>query len=99
MTTISEKDIEGLAELARMKLTDEERANLGKDLNNILGYVESIQGVEADTASNKGLVDTVLRDDATSHESGAYTDQVLQAAPDTQDGYVKVPKILSNNDE
>ena len=99
MTSIGEKDIENLADLARMKLTEAERETLGKDLNNILGYVESIQSVEANTSLNDTLVDTVLREDTEVYESGVYTDAVLEEAPQSENGYVKVPKILTGNEE
>ncbi len=48
---ISKEEIQNLAELARLKLTEEETASLQKDISNILDYVGQLsasKGVSAD---------------------------------------------------
>ena len=44
------KDIEKLAELAKIELTDSEKEALLKDLDSILGYVKQIESVEVEEA-------------------------------------------------
>lgn len=99
MSNISKQDIENLATLARMRLGEDEKEGLQKDVSNILGYVESIQSVDTSDVSDTPLVHTVLRDDTEAHESGAYTDALIESAPQSENGYVKVQKILGGNDE
>ncbi len=93
------RDIEKLAKLARIELTDEEKQTFAKDLENILKYVDQIR--EVTTGSNPqagggeiGDVYNVLREDTDPHESGQFTEKILAEVPSTQDGFVKVKKIL-----
>jgi aspartyl-tRNA(Asn)/glutamyl-tRNA(Gln) amidotransferase subunit C len=45
---VTETDVSYVADLANLELTDEERARMVRDLNSILGYVDSLN--ELDTA-------------------------------------------------
>lgn len=95
------KDIEKLAELARLDIPQDEKESLSKDVDSILAYISKIseaQALSADTSivrtSDAEMVYNVLRDDANVHEPGIHTERLLAEAPQTQDGYVKVKKIL-----
>jgi aspartyl-tRNA(Asn)/glutamyl-tRNA(Gln) amidotransferase subunit C len=46
---VTETDVSYVADLANLELTDEERARMVRDLNSILGYVDSLN--ELDTAN------------------------------------------------
>lgn len=46
---VTETDVSYVAELANLELIDEERARMVRDLNSILGYVDSLN--ELDTAN------------------------------------------------
>ncbi|HEY4511877.1 MAG TPA: Asp-tRNA(Asn)/Glu-tRNA(Gln) amidotransferase subunit GatC [Candidatus Paceibacterota bacterium] len=95
MTTIDLETVEKLATLSRIALSPEEKASLRKDMEAILGYVGEIQKAGVKEESPKaGIVRNVLREDVNPHESGAYTEDLLRAAPKREDGYVKVKKIL-----
>ncbi|HEV8677313.1 MAG TPA: aspartyl/glutamyl-tRNA amidotransferase subunit C, partial [Candidatus Paceibacterota bacterium] len=62
---ISKEDIEGLAQLARLKLKDGEAEMLGKDIGNILGYVGQVSGFDAAAAKAEApLLRNVMRQDA-----------------------------------
>lgn len=89
------RDIEKLAKLARIELTDTEKEKFASELESILGYVSQIQEVATeDKPAEVGGVFNVLREDSDPTESGTYTEKILAEAPDTQDGFVKVRKIL-----
>ncbi len=45
--TITSTDIQKLASLSRMKLTDEEQTQFAKEIDSILGYVEQIKEVSS----------------------------------------------------
>ncbi|MFA6094378.1 MAG: Asp-tRNA(Asn)/Glu-tRNA(Gln) amidotransferase subunit GatC [Candidatus Paceibacterota bacterium] len=91
------KDIEKLAELSRIKLTDEEKQKFGTEIESILAYVNQIQEVAGATASEQpvvGEVRNVMRPDTNSNESGANTEMILAEAPAREGDLLKVKKIL-----
>ncbi len=89
------KQIERLAELSRISLTDTEKVAMQKDISSILGYVEQIQNVsESAPARKPQKVRNVMREDAPRYESGTYTADIIANAPKHKDGYVEVKKIL-----
>jgi aspartyl-tRNA(Asn)/glutamyl-tRNA(Gln) amidotransferase subunit C len=91
---LSKDDVTHLAELARLALSDEEKERLVKDLGGILEYVSEISGVvTTDTGPVPGDLRNVLRaDEAT--EGGEYSKDILANAPATENGYIKVRRIL-----
>lgn len=91
------EEIEKLAELSRLRLTEEELTQYQTELSSILDYVSHIQEVSDDVPAltpEDVSVANIFREDEATHEPGQYTDQLLASAPDTKDGYVKVKKIL-----
>ena len=89
------KDIEKLALLARIELSEEEKQKMVKEMDSILGFVDQIQKADVDiTEREAGEVRNILREDGEPHESGKYTEDILREAPKTRDGYVEVKKIL-----
>jgi len=92
---ITLQDIEKLATLSRLSLTDDEKEKYRGEIDSILGYIDILKKVSTDKCApvmsrNKN----VLREDINPHESGVYTDKLLKLAPRNEDGYVKVKKIL-----
>jgi len=90
------KEIEKLAELARIGLSEEEKQKLLKDAEDILAFVSQVQEVKTDDSAEArvGVPHNVLREDENPHESGIYTEALLAQAPDTEKRYVKVKRIL-----
>jgi len=89
-------DVEKLAQLARIRLTDAERLALEKDFKSILAFVGKIAEVDVDMRAEDrlGVPHNVMREDTDPHETGIYTESLLKDAPDTKNGYIKVKKIL-----
>jgi aspartyl-tRNA(Asn)/glutamyl-tRNA(Gln) amidotransferase subunit C len=92
---VSLKDVDHIALLARLGLTDAERSSLREDLESILTYIGKLQtldttGIEA-TAHVIELA-TPLREDAVSNVEQA--DAMLSNAPDRDRTYLRVPKII-----
>lgn len=93
---IERKDVEGLAALARLKVSDSDAALLASDIEAILSYVSDIESVTAgEGGTQKGSVRNVLREDTHPHESGAYTQDLIAAAPSSEKGQIKVKKIIT----
>lgn len=90
------KDIEKLANLARINVPDAEKEGLRKDIDAILGYVGEIQKISPDLGVARAKPDlrNVMREDANPHEKGIFTESLLSSAPEREGQYVKVKKIL-----
>ena len=92
---LSPKDIDNLAELARLDIPADEKETLRKEVDAILGYVSEVQKLSrGEVKKVAGEVRNVMREDVNPHLSGAYTEELLAEAPRRQDNFVKVKKIL-----
>jgi aspartyl-tRNA(Asn)/glutamyl-tRNA(Gln) amidotransferase subunit C len=93
---MKKEDIEHLAGLARIALSDTEKESLAQDITNILGYVSEIKEITAEVTDEKkvGELNNVMREDTDPHEPGIYTEELLNAAPERHGQYLKVKKIL-----
>jgi aspartyl-tRNA(Asn)/glutamyl-tRNA(Gln) amidotransferase subunit C len=92
---VSLKDVDHIALLARLGLTDDERASLRDDLESILGYIGKLQSLDTSGVEPTAHVielETPLRDDAVRNPEDA--DAMLAGAPDRDRTYLRVPKII-----
>lgn len=89
------KDIDKLAELARLYISAEEKDALLKDFSSIMNYIAQIGevNVPSDLVPEYDLTN-VMRDDVTLGESGDFTNRLVNEMPDHQDGLLKVKQIL-----
>ncbi len=87
------KDIENLAELAKIELSDAEKKTLLKDLDSILAYVKQIESVEVEDVLPEYNLKNVWREDK--EKSDIFSrDLIIDQFPNSQDGFLKVKKIL-----
>lgn len=95
---MEKKDIEHLAKLSRIAVTDEEASVLAHDITSILGYVSEIEEITGEQRVSKrvGALYNVMREDGEPHDPHIYTEDLLAAAPQRQGQYVKVKKILAD---
>lgn len=87
------KDIEKLADLAKIELTESEKESLVKDLDSVLNYVKQIESVETQDVEPEYLNKNIWREDEKT-DSVFSRDLIINQFPDAQDGFVKVKKIL-----
>lgn len=92
---IGAAEVEHLARLARLELTPGERETMRADLNAILGYFQQLSAVDTSGVEEmQRPVDlvNVLRED----EPGAvFSRDVVEAlAPETEGGFVRVPRTV-----
>jgi aspartyl-tRNA(Asn)/glutamyl-tRNA(Gln) amidotransferase subunit C len=92
------KDIEKLAQLARIELTETEKQTYLKDLGSILNYVDQIKTVVAEVGEERtvGELRNVMRADQGDNISGSNTEAIVNEFPAKQGNYLKVKKILEN---
>lgn len=93
--SITLKDVEHVANLARLALTDAEKAQFTDQLNAILKYAEKLNELDTDNVEPTTHVlpiTNVLRDDE--RRESLPIEKVLLNAPDEEDGQIKVPAVL-----
>lgn len=91
---ITVKDVEHVAKLARLELTDKEKELYTKQLGDVLKYVEQMN--EVDTSDVKPMTQVVdfcnvMREDVPNLEISK--EALMSNAPDEENGFFKVPKI------
>ncbi|MGE5398943.1 MAG: Asp-tRNA(Asn)/Glu-tRNA(Gln) amidotransferase subunit GatC [Ignavibacteriales bacterium] len=94
--SVTRKDVEHIAELAKLKFNEAELENFTGQLNQILSYVDKLN--ELDTENVEPLsypVETgnVLRED--SLMDSLPSEAVLKNAPEATESFFKVPKVIS----
>ncbi|MBP6866376.1 MAG: Asp-tRNA(Asn)/Glu-tRNA(Gln) amidotransferase subunit GatC [Candidatus Pacebacteria bacterium] len=87
------KDVENLAELARIDLPEDEKLSLIKDFENILGYVDIIKGANVDDVELEFTHYNSWREDVET-DRDFDRDLIIQQFPNKQDDFLKVKKIL-----
>ena len=92
---IDRRDIEKLAGLAKIALSEPELLELRGQVDAILEHVSEIQQAGGDDFKPEaGSLPNIFREDGEPHKSGMFTDALLLAAPEREGKYVKVRKIL-----
>jgi aspartyl-tRNA(Asn)/glutamyl-tRNA(Gln) amidotransferase subunit C len=95
MAELTRADVEHVARLARLALTDDEVEQFTRELGVILDHADQVAALDLrdvpPTAHPLPLVN-VLRADAA--RPGLDRDEVLAMAPDAEDGRFRVPRIL-----
>lgn len=88
------KDVEHVAKLARLELTEEEKIKFSKQLGDVLGYVNAMNEVDTtDVAPMSHAVEfsNVMREDVEIYEQTR--EELMSNAPDREGDFFKVPKI------
>lgn len=88
--------IKHLATLSRLAITEEEAVQFTKEFDEIVQYVDKIKEIVSDTDSQiieSNEVKNVLREDVVS--SYVNPEVIVNEAPEHQDNFVKVKKILN----
>ncbi len=92
---ITKEEVEKVAKLARLEITESEKAPFSEQLSSILSYVEQLKDLDTKgTEPTATVVDrtNVFRDDAVRPSLPA--EQALANAPEQQDNFFVVPRIL-----
>lgn len=96
MSKISVEEVERIAKLARIGLSEAESAKMSQELGNILEFVEQLQKVDISgtppTDQVTGLED-VWREDVV--KPSMPREQLLAGSPNHKDGYIVVKRVLN----
>lgn len=93
--SVDKDTVERIAKLARIRLKEEQKEPLAKELSNILGWVEQLS--QLDTEGVPPMTSVVemripLRKDEVT--DGGYPEKVTANAPESSHGFYVVPKVV-----
>ena len=101
MADINKETVKHVAHLARIGMSDEEAEQFLGELAKILGFVEELGKADTDATEPvghiTGMTNASRPDDDSSPVPGIEQDLLAEQAPGfTQDGEVRVPRILES---
>lgn len=92
------KTVERIEKLAQLRFSKEEKERLAAELSSILGYMDELAEVDVAGVEPTGhavLAHNVFRADVPARTVDAQeAAELVSAAPDREDGYVKVKAVL-----
>ena len=100
MATLSRRDVEHVAHLARLGLTEEEVTELEGQLNHILEQFAVLSELDTETIAPTARVvelENVLRDDDV--RPSLEREQALANAPERTDAHFVVPAVLGDGED
>lgn len=96
---LTKKEVEKIAELARLGIGEKEKEKFTEDLFSVLGYIQKLSEVNIEKVEpitgGTSLESVTRKDDETKCVSDPQMrGQILSASPNREDDYFKVPSIL-----
>ena len=88
-------DIEKVARLARLELSEGERETFGNQMEQILTYMEQLNRLDTtgvEPTSHAIPIYNIFREDEV--KPSIPQEEVLAIGPDEEDGHFKVPRII-----
>ncbi len=98
MSKLSKKEVEHIAKLSKLKLTEAEKEKFAEQLSSIIEYVEQLNEVNtADVEPTSQVTDliNIYREDEVKDRSMTY-EEIAENAPDFEDGSYIVPGVFQN---
>lgn len=97
MSTLSREDVLKLAQLARLEISEDEIEHYREELSTILEYVAKLDSVDIaglePTTQVTGLQNVMRADDVVDY--GISPRDLLRLAPASQDGHIKVKRMIA----
>jgi aspartyl-tRNA(Asn)/glutamyl-tRNA(Gln) amidotransferase subunit C len=94
---ISREDVEHVARLARLALSDAEIERMREQLSGILAYIDTLRALDTagvEPTSHAVPLVNVMRDDEA--RPCLSQDEALANAPDRSDAFFRVPRIIED---
>ncbi len=95
MAKITRAEVEHVARLARLELTEDEKERMTAQLDAILGYVDKLNALDTSQVEPTTTVIpmvSVMRDDVV--RPSLDREEALANAPDRADAFFRVPRII-----
>ena len=94
---ITQKEVEHVAELARLELSEDEKVTFARQLSGILNYMDQLRTLDTTGVEPTATVlpvDNIFREDEV--RPSLPRDKALANAPDQAEGFFRVPRILED---
>src|SRR3982751_5367197 len=98
MMQISKQEVEHVAKLARLEITEAEKGTFSQQLSSILTYIEELKSWDTTGVKPTATVleqTNVLREDQA--RPSLPVEQAVMNAPNSDGGYFRVPRILDGH--
>ncbi len=93
--SVTIKDVEHIAGLARLEFTEAEKELLTHQLNRILAYIEQLNKLDTENVEPlTQVIETGNRFREDTVEPGLSSEEALNNAPAKTDKFFKVPKVI-----
>ena len=95
MMTISIQEVEHIARLARLELTEEEKKRFQVELGKIIEYFDQLKKLDTTDVppmTHAVPIENVLREDES--KPCLSVEEVLKNAPEKKESYFQVPKVV-----
>ena len=94
---ISKKEVEHIAKLARLGLSEKEIKKFRKELSSILDYVEKLKEVDltdVEPTFHALKIENILREDKIKEEDIETIKKLIEAFPEKKDTFLKVKSVF-----
>jgi aspartyl-tRNA(Asn)/glutamyl-tRNA(Gln) amidotransferase subunit C len=94
---ITQKEVEHVAKLARLELSEDEKVTFARQLSGILNYMDQLRTLDTRGIEPTATVlpaDNIFREDEVG--PSLPRDKALANAPDQAEGFFRVPRILED---
>ncbi|MFH1745008.1 MAG: Asp-tRNA(Asn)/Glu-tRNA(Gln) amidotransferase subunit GatC [bacterium] len=95
---LTKQEIEHIADLARLELSDEELKKYGSQLSDVLLYIDQLQNVDTENVGITAQVASlknIFREDKIENWNKEEIKSSLNQAPDLEDNQIKVGRVLA----
>ena len=92
---VTQQDLDTVASLSRLRISDEERPEVLAQLDKFLTYVDNLQQVDTSNVEPTTYalpMKNVFREDVV--KASLRQEEALSNAPEKDNGYFKVPRVL-----
>ncbi len=90
-----EVDVQALATLSRLAVSNSEIEKLKGELPEILDFIDIIQKADVSAIDRNPPLRNVMREDSEPHESGMYTERLLREAPAVKGNRLVVKQVVT----
>lgn len=93
---LSKEEVQHIALLARIGLSDEEVERYRTDLSGVLDFFKELEALDVSGAAEPGVFgkENDSREDRSGDFGSAGKSAILENVPETKDGYVKVKSVF-----
>lgn len=98
MAEVTPETVRHVALLSRLELSETEIETFARDMTNILGYVDKLSELDVaniEPTSHSLKLSNVFREDVV--KPSLSNEDALANAPESEDGYFKVPAVLQES--